>query len=54
MNEKYKLEDILKNLKLTKRSFLLSGKDTNDIDEKIKEIEIKLEKCTVVCKTILK
>ena len=54
MSEKYKLEDILKNLKLTKRSFLLSGKDTKDIDEEIKEIEIKLEKCNIVCKPMLK
>ncbi len=38
------LEDTLKELKLTKRSFVLSGKDTSDIDVKIKEIEEMLSK----------
>lgn len=37
------LENILKNLKLRKRSFLLSGKSTEDIDKKIKEIKSRLE-----------
>lgn len=54
MSKKYNLEDTLKNLKLTKRSFLLNGKDTQDIDAKIKEIEIKLEKYILSCNSILK
>ena len=54
MSEKYNLQDTLKNLKLTKRSFLLNGKDTQDIDMKIKEIEIKINKSTLVCKPVLK
>lgn len=54
MNETYNLENTLKDLKLTKRNFLLSGRDTQDIDIKIKEIEIRLEKHPIECKSILK
>ncbi|MDS0528170.1 hypothetical protein NNC19_21000 [Clostridium sp. SHJSY1] len=37
------LENKLKELKLEKRQILLARKDTDMIDEKIKEIELKLK-----------
>lgn len=37
------LEDELKNLKLTKRSFVLEGKNTESVDVKIKIVEDKLK-----------
>lgn len=43
MCNKCNLEDELKNLKLTKRSFVLEGKDTESVDIKIKVIENKLK-----------
>lgn len=43
MCSKSNLEDELKNLKLTKRSFLLEGKNTESVDVKIKLIEDKLK-----------
>lgn len=43
MCNKNNLEDELKNLKLTKRSFVLEGKNTESVDVKIKVIEDKLK-----------
>lgn len=43
MCSKNNLEDELKNLKLTKRSFVLEGKNTESVDVKIKLIEDKLK-----------
>ena len=43
MCNKSNLEDELKNLKLTKRSFVLEGKNTESVDVKIKIIEDKLK-----------
>lgn len=43
MCNKNNLEDELKNLKLTKRSFVLEGKNTESVDVKIKMIEDKLK-----------
>ena len=43
MDTKLILEDKLKELKLTKRSFVLEGKDTEEIDFKIKLIEQKIK-----------
>lgn len=45
MNEKLNLEEKLKDLKLTKRTFVLEGKDTEEIDCKIKLIEQEI-KCS--------
>lgn len=43
MCNKSNLEDELKNLKLTKRSFVLEGKNTESVDVKIKLIEDKIK-----------
>ena len=43
MDTKLILEDKLKELKLTKRSFLLEGKDTEEIDFKIKLVEQEIK-----------
>ena len=43
MDTKLILEDKLKELKLTKRSFVLEGKDTKEIDIKIKLVEQEIE-----------
>lgn len=43
MCNKSNLEDELKNLKLTKRSFVLEGKNTESVDVKIKIVEDKLK-----------
>lgn len=43
MEDRCNLEDELKNLKLTKRSYLLEGKNTNSVDIKIKLIEERLK-----------
>ena len=43
MCNKNNLEDELKNLKLTKRSFVLEGKNTESVDVKIRIIEDKLK-----------
>lgn len=45
MNNKSALEEKLKDLKLTKRTFVLEGKDTQEIDCKIKLIEQEI-KCS--------
>lgn len=45
MNDKLNLEEKLKDLKLTKRTFVLEGKDTEEIDCKIKLIEEEI-KCS--------
>lgn len=46
------LENELKNLKLEKRSFLLNGKDTREIDRKIKDIKLQLEKEEIESKSV--
>lgn len=46
------LENELKNLKLEKRSFLLNGKDTREIDRKIKDIKLQLEQNEVESKSV--
>lgn len=43
MDTKLTLEDKLKELKLTKRSFVLEGKNTDEIDYKIKLVEKELK-----------
>lgn len=43
MDTKLILEDKLKELKLTKRSFVLEGKDTEEIDFKIKLVEQEIK-----------
>ena len=43
MDTKLTLEDKLKELKLTKRSFVLEGKNTEEIDNKIKLVEQELK-----------
>lgn len=43
MDTKLILEDKLKELKLTKRSFVLEGKDTKEIDIKIKLVEQEIK-----------
>ena len=43
MDTKLILEDKLKELKLTKRSFVLEGKDTGEIDFKIKLVEREIK-----------
>lgn len=43
MNNILTLESKLKELKLTKRSFLLEGKSTEEIDVLINEVEEKLK-----------
>ena len=43
MDKKDELEKRLINLKLEKRKLLLSGKNTNRIDELIKEVEDELK-----------
>lgn len=43
MDKKDELEKRLINLKLEKRQLLLSGKNTNRIDELIKEVEDELK-----------
>ncbi|WP_294156078.1 hypothetical protein [uncultured Clostridium sp.] len=43
MNNKSNLEEKLKDLKLTKRSFVLEGKDTEEIDCKIKLVEQEIK-----------
>lgn len=45
MNDKLNLEEKLKDLKLTKRTFVLEGKNTEEIDCKIKLIEEEI-KCS--------
>lgn len=43
MDTKLILEDKLKDLKLTKRTFVLEGKDTEEIDYKIRLVEQELK-----------
>ena len=43
MDTKLILEDKLKELKLTKRRFVLEGKDTEEIDFKIKLVEQEIK-----------
>lgn len=43
MDTKLILEDKLKELKLIKRSFVLEGKDTEEIDFKIKLVEQEMK-----------
>ena len=43
MNNKSNLEEKLKDLKLTKRSFVLEGKETEEIDCKIKLVEQEIK-----------
>lgn len=43
MEDRCNLENELKNLKLTKRSYLLEGKNTSSVDIKIKLIEERLK-----------
>lgn len=46
MDKKDELEQRLVDLKLEKRKLVLAGKNTNTIDELIKEIEEKLKDIT--------
>lgn len=46
------LENELKNLKLEKRSFLLNGKDTREIDRKIRDIKLQLEQEEIKSKSV--
>lgn len=48
------LADKLKNLKLEKRSFILEGKDTQDIDIDIKQVECELKSLEMESKPVLK
>ena len=43
MEKRYELERMITQLKLEKRDLVLSGKNTKLVDEKIKDIENKLE-----------
>lgn len=43
MDTKLTLEDKLKDLKLTKRAFVLEGKNTDEIDVKIQLVEKELK-----------
>lgn len=43
MEKRYELERMITQLKLEKRDLVLSGKNTKLVDEKIKDIEKKLE-----------
>ncbi|WP_294376981.1 hypothetical protein [uncultured Clostridium sp.] len=44
MDTKLILEDKLKELKLIKRTFVLEGKNTEEIDYKIKNVEEQIKK----------
>ncbi|MGG7145113.1 hypothetical protein ACQPVP_16875 [Clostridium nigeriense] len=47
MGKKDELEEKLINLKLEKRELVLAGKNTNRIDELIKEVEDEIKKMDV-------
>lgn len=46
------LENELKNLKLEKRSFLLNGKDTRELDRRIKELQLQLDNNQIESETV--
>lgn len=46
------LENELKNLKLEKRSFLLNGKDTRELDRKIKDLQLQLDNNQIESQTV--
>lgn len=46
------LENELKNLKLEKRSFLLNGKDTRELDRRIKELQLQLDNSQIESETV--
>ena len=50
MNKKEELESKLKELKLQKRQLVLANKNTDNIDQQIKEIEMKIESIAEDCK----
>ena len=50
MNKKEELESKLKELKLQKRQLVLANKNTDNIDQQIKEIEMEIESVAEDCK----
>lgn len=50
MNNREELEARLKELKLEKRQLVLSNKNTDKIDQQIKEVETQIESITENCK----